>query len=130
MNVSGNDIFLGSYTSQSEAARAVTQAQSVLSSQYIESGEDDSNAGQLADLLNTPIEAIVSAFEETQQGEQRLSSQPRFRIHDWIAQHSKHVQHLNSSDFSFMVQVKSNDVNACNKKRKKGTPKRLVLPTT
>ena len=130
LNVSGNDIFLGSYTSQSEAARAVTQAQSVLSSQYIESGEDDSNAGQLADLLNTPIEAIVSAFEETQQGEQRLSSQPRFRIHDWIAQHSKHVQHLNSSDFSFMVQVKSNDVNACNKKRKKGTPKRLVLPTT
>ena len=130
LNVSGNDIFLGSYTSQSEAARAVEQAQSEAARQDIESGEDDPNAGQLADLLNTPIEAIVSAFEQTEQGEQRLSSQPRFRIHDWSTQHSKHVQHLNSSDFSFMVQVKSDDVNACNKKRKKGTPKRLVLPTT
>ena len=125
LNVSGNDIFLGSYTSQSEAASAVKQAQlGGKSRQY------DPNAGRLSDLLNTPIEAIVSAFEETQQGDQRLSSPPRFRIQDWTAQHSKHVQHLNSSEFSFMVQVKSDNVNACNKKRKKGKPKRLVLPTT
>lgn len=137
LNVSGNDIFLGSYTSQSAAARAVKEAQlegkyqvGGKSSQDFESIEDDPNAGKLADLLNTPIEAVVSAFEEKQQGEQRLSSQPRFRIHDWTAQHSKHVQHLNSSDFSFMVQVESGAVNACNKKRKKGTPKRLVSPTT
>ena len=92
------------------------------------------DAGKMADLMNIPIESIVSAFEATQPaGDQKQSSQPRFRISNWMAQHYKHVQHIKnlepiqgqdvSNNFSLVVSVKND--NASKKKRKKCA--RLIL---
>jgi len=161
LRVAGNEIFLGSYTSQSEAAYAVKLAsaqsktvirqdmagttkgsgrtKSTLHLPHFPNFQEDapfaSNKGKIADLLNTPIESIVSAFEETQStSSQKEPSQPRFRLHDWMAQHYRHVQHLKdlapmsgqdvSNDFSFIVNVKNNE-NVGHKRRKKSVPKRL-----
>jgi len=164
----GNDIFLGSYTSQSEAAYAVklasAQSKAENSSDMVGTTKESegqikstlhlphfpnfqekspfgSNAGRVADLMNTPIESIVSAFEETQQltSNQKQSSQPRFRLRDWMAQHHKHVQHLKDlspmsaqnvcDNFPLIVKVKDSG-SVSRKRRKQSTPKRLHTSTT
>lgn len=164
----GNEIFLGSYTSQTEAAYAVKLASAQSKSEnspnvvgstkesggpikntlhlphfpnFQEESPFGSNAGRIADLMNTPIESIVSAFEDTQQltSNQKQSTQPRLRLRDWRAQHHRHVQHLNDllpmsgqdvrDNFPLIVNVKDNG-SASRKRRKHSAPKRLQTSTT
>merc|ERR1712087_795627 len=98
-----------------------------------------STAGRIADLFNTPIESIVSAFEETQAdvGQDTLS-RPPFRLRDWMDQHYRHMQHLKelspmsgqdvSNHFSFVANVNEDGIRR--KRRKQSAPKRLRVPTT
>lgn len=162
LRVGATDIFLGSYTSQSEAAYAVNLAlvQSERENCQIANGKENSsraaplmphlpnfqvhtspasNAGRIADLFNTPIESIVSAFEKTQ-AEIGQDTPPRlpFRLRDWMDQHYRHMQHLKElspmggqdagDQFTFVANVK--DDSSRRKRRKQSTPKRLRVPPT
>merc|ERR1712194_662061 len=114
LRVAGNEIFLGSYTSRSEAAQAVKLASarskneksggtptSPPSSNCHDGSPRASHTGKIADLFNVSIESIVSAFEEAQstvnqtQFPARVSDgrkeqarenewQHGFRLHDWM----------------------------------------------
>lgn len=125
LRVSGNEIFIGPFDSQSKAVKAVKMAKLGKRIAPDESGSEGA-CGPIDDLMNIPIESIVSAFEETQR--KSSSSRPQFRLRDWTAQRSRHVKEdFNISDYSF-VDVQRDDYGAdgSNKRRKKSVPKRLV----
>ncbi len=157
LRVSGNDLFVGSCESQSEAAncaelalqqsrsekvRGVDESINVGGSEvvcsrpsrmtrslhFLDSSSSPNNAGKLADLFNTSAESIVSAFEETQSKKdqkQSSSENTRFRIQDWMIQHSTHnMQQLINYDFAFVVDAKS-DEKVHTKRRKQTNPRRL-----
>ncbi|KAL7552402.1 hypothetical protein ACHAWF_015640, partial [Thalassiosira exigua] len=152
LNMGSMDVFLGSYTSQSEAAHAVELAlakarrddassKSSNKVSYSPNGIGEtsstpySNAGQMGDLMNTRIESIVSAFEEVQsRADEKQQPQHRFRLQEWMAQHYRHTQHLKDMpsgcehaavrDFSFVVNA-SNGGDGSRKRRRKSVPKRL-----
>jgi hypothetical protein len=173
LRVSGNDLFVGSYESQAEAANCAKLALQQSGSEkvsgvvestdhnrndvgglevaygrtsrmtrslhFLEPSSSPNNAGKLSDLFNTSAESIVSAFEETQSKKdqkQSSSQNTRFRIQDWMIQHSTHnMQQLKEAalsgntavvknHFVFIVDVK-NDEKAHTKRRKQTNPRRL-----
>lgn len=148
LRVAGNDLFIGTYASQSEALYAAkcASAQSRNEGSQGFAASTDSNkrphvpnfekdsplgstAGKVADLFNTSIESIVSAFEE-RQSNQRQSPQPPFRARDWVAQHSRYVHTIPLSgrytNNYFSVNVKVDGASS-DKRRKKSIPNRLHI---
>jgi len=167
LKVSGNDIFLGSYTSPTEAAHAVEMAKeeskmrsSVTSlhdmpsdklseslmdtetakdedlsariSKYLspkyqsEKQAEELHKEQVVDepadnliaagVMTMPtIESIISKFEEAR----KAGYQPKtFDLQAYMAEHDK--------KYTYLVDVKNDDTNISNKRRKKSTPKRLI----
>jgi len=144
LNMAGNDLFVGSYVSQSEAQQAVqlalAQAKKRDGQDY--NGEsqgpnDNENASpndaQLVDLFSIPAESIISAFEETDQKKRDISDPP-FCLGEWIAQHYQHVYHRGkcgtdastNNMFTLAVPIHCDGI-LRNKRRKQSHPKRLKL---
>jgi hypothetical protein len=144
--MAGNDLFVGSYVSQSEAQQAVQLA---LAQARRRDGQDNNgesqgpnnneysspNDAQLVDLFSIPAESIISAFEETDQTK-RDSSDPPFRLGEWIAQHYRHVYHQGkcgttdastNNMFTLAVPIHRDGILGKNKRRKQSHPKRLKL---
>lgn len=112
LRVSGNDIFIGAYESQAEAASvakaALQQSRSENEHGVVDSANDLSTnvGGSVAacsktpemssyttNLLNISTESIVSAFEAAQskkQQKQSSDSATRFTMQDWMIHHSTH----------------------------------------
>jgi len=133
LKVAGNDIFLGTYSSQTEAAYAVRLAKEQSSrggSQGITSSTPSPfptpNAGRFTDIMNMPIESVVRAFEKAQQE----GYEPTFNLQEYMSQREQYVKHNNPSqykrEYSYLIEVKPADGQVSNKKRKKSTPQRLV----
>lgn len=127
--VAGNDVFLGSFSTQSEA----THAAKIASDNTRTENVDRLSSVQygLSDLFNTPIEAVVSAFEATQSSSDH---KPQFRLRDWMAQNYSHLQQrkdigAHGGVFPLVVKVK-NDCGTHRKKRQKSIPKRLIKTPT
>jgi hypothetical protein len=141
--MAGNDLFVGSYVSQSEAQQAVqlalAQAKRRDDNGELQGPNDNkyasSNDAHLADLFSIPAESIISAFEETDQ-KKRDSSDPPFRLSEWIAQHYRHVYHQGkcgttdasaNNMFTLAVPIHRDRTLGKNKCRKQSHPKRLKL---
>ena len=145
LNMAGNDLFVGSYASQSEAQQAVQLA---LAKARRRDGQDDNgelqgpndnefsspNDAQLADLFSIPAESIISAFEETDQKKRDISDPP-FRLGEWIAQHYQHVYDQGkcgttdasaNNMFTLAVPIHRDGILG-KKRRKQAHPKRLKL---
>ena len=145
LNMAGNDLFVGSYISQSEAQQAVQLA---LAQVRRRDGQDDNGESQgpdvnkysspfddaqLVDLFSIPTKPIISAFEETDQKKRDISDPP-FRLGEWIAQHYRHVYHRGkcgtdastNNMFTLAVPIHCDGVLG-NKHRKQSHPKRLKL---
>jgi len=134
LKVAGNDIFLGTYPSQTEAAYAVRMAKEqssrggsqVSSTLSTPSPFPTPNAGRFTDIMNMPIESVVRAFEEAQQE----GYEPTFNLQEYMSQREQYVKHNNPSQYkrkyTYLIEVKPPDGHVSNKKRKKSTPQRLV----
>ena len=84
VKIAGNDVFLGSFVSHTEAVRvrelALAQcSDNVASTQTAAALENTSAIGPVHDLLNTPVEAVISAFEESK------TKTPAFSLQNWMA---------------------------------------------
>ena len=130
LKVAGNDIFLGTYSSQTEAAYAVRLAKEQSSSQVSSSSTPSPfptpNAGRSTDIMNMPIESVVRAFEEAQQE----GYEPTFNLQEYLSQREQYLKHNNPSqykrEYSYLIEAKPADGQVNNKKRKKSTPQRLT----
>jgi hypothetical protein len=142
--MAGNDLFVGSYVSQSEAQQAVQLA---LAQARKRDGQDNNgesqgpnvneyaspNDAQLVDLFSTPAESIISAFEEIDQKKRDISDPP-FRLGEWLAQHYQHVYYRGkcgtdastNNMFTLAAPIHCDGIQR-NKRRKQSNPKRLKL---
>ncbi|KAL7521326.1 hypothetical protein ACHAWX_006000 [Stephanocyclus meneghinianus] len=103
LKIAGNDVFLGTFISQAEAvhARELALAQcahSIATSSANDSSDQElkqahqtftlqtaASAGPIVDLLSTPVEAVISSFEES---DGHISS---FCLHDWVVDNERKI---------------------------------------
>lgn len=96
LKIAGNDVFLGSFNSQAEAVHArelaLAQCADSIATSSTDNASDNklkwahqaftspnlASAGPIVDLLSTPVEAVISAFEES---DGHTSS---FCLDDWV----------------------------------------------
>mmetsp|Transcript_16759 Transcript_16759/g.33877 ORF Transcript_16759/g.33877 Transcript_16759/m.33877 type:complete len:785 (+) Transcript_16759:72-2426(+) len=124
VRISGNDIFLGSFASQTEAHEAAkcALAKHKPSNPTPMDQETIENIGRITDLTSIPIESIVSAFEEKTSNavesdrlspiQQRKMEYTSFCLQDWVKEHSR--EEIMGS------------MPTANIRRKQQTPKRLM----
>eukprot|EP00804_Cyclotella_cryptica_P026736 CCRYP_007952-RA/>CCRYP_007952-RA protein AED:0.00 eAED:0.00 QI:160/1/1/1/1/1/2/163/737 len=93
LKIAGNEVFLGSFTSQTEAvhARKLAMAQSASKCNKLNwphqgsTIEFQASTGPIVDLLSTPIEAVIFSFEESQR------NKSSFCLNDWVVDNEKQL---------------------------------------
>lgn len=85
VKIAGNDVFIGSFVSQTEAVRARELAlaqcshNDIASTQTAAALQNLPAIGPVHDLFNTPVEAVISAYEESK------TKTPVFSLQNWMS---------------------------------------------
>jgi hypothetical protein len=124
VKIAGNDVFLGTYASQTEAIRArelaLTQPSidtpdsgSKMPSPATTAAQNQAETGLIQDLLITPVEAVISAFEQSNE-----NPKPSFSLQKWLGE-----RHFSPDLQNLMSRMQSTPAN----KRKKSTPRQKQI---
>ena len=124
VKIAGNDVFLGTFSSQTEAlhAREMALAQCPRktggdATKRISSQKDQAVVGLAADLLTLPVETVIQSFEESK------ASMP-FRLSNLVTDKKQHLPAELQTMLSGMTKTRDKKI-----KRKQATPKQKI-PTT
>lgn len=115
VKIAGNDVFLGTFASQTEAVSAreglLVQCSSNIEEKKASTPSKQGQAavGPVNDLLATPVEAVIQAFEQS-------NTHVSFSLQNWI---TEHTQQLSSEIYSLSKTV------ARINKRKQAAPKQV-----